>query len=293
MRVNADYVLIRLILLSGAALGGVLVSAVVFFVIGTGVGGPDASWLHCSLEPASPLDAVMHVTAVALGLLALVPLLSGLRAARQARKSSRQLQRATRQADQGVPYSVQGPAEIVGLVNRIDVVQLDHPLAFTYGLVQPRVCVSTALLESLIDDELQAVLWHEAWHVARKDPMRLSIVQALKSTLVFIPELQRLANLSVITMEIAADRHVLTQMGHPRALARALLKVGNAPAGAIGFQGHLNARVAALGQAYPEMPRGRGRVALAALLLEGAIVMVLLSNSGLPSLFRLLGHPIC
>lgn len=285
--------LTRLILLSGAVVGGVLVSAVVLFVIGTGIGGADASWLHCSLEPASPLDAVMHVTAIALGLLALVPLFSGLRAARQARKTSRSLQLATRQADQGVPNTVQGSAEMVGLVNRIDVVRLDRPLAFTYGLFQPRVCVSTALLESLIDDELQAVLLHEAWHVARRDPLRLSIVEALKSMLSFVPELQRLANLSVVTMEIAADRYVLSQMGHPRALARALLKVGSSPAGAVGFQGHLNARVAALGQAYPEMPRGRGRVALAALLLEGAVVMVLLSNSGLPSLFRLLGHPIC
>lgn len=285
--------LIRLILLSGAAVGGVLVSALVFFVIGTGVGGPDPSWLHCSLEPASPLDSVMHVIAVVLGLVALVPLFSGLRAARKARKHADQLQLATRQANQGVPNSMQKSAEIAGLADRIDVVRLDRPVAFTYGLFQPRVCVSTALLESLIDDELQAVLLHEAWHVERRDPLRISIVQALKSTLVFIPELQRLANLSIVTMEIAADRYVLTQMGHPQALARALLKVGNAPAGAVGFQGHLNARVAALGQAYPELPRGRGRVALAALLLEGAILIGLLSNSGLPSLFRLLGHPIC
>lgn len=285
--------LIRLILLSGAAVGAALVSALVLFVIGTGVGGPDASWLHCSLEPASPLDAVMHVTAVALGLLALVPLFSGLRAARKARHNAEQLQWATRQANEGVPISMRGAAEIAGLADRIDVVRLDRPLAFTYGLFRPRVCVSTALLESLIDDELQAVLLHEAWHVERRDPLRFSIVQALKSTLVFIPELQRLANLSIVTMEIAADRHVLAQMGHPQALARALLKVGYAPAGAIGFQGHLNARVAALGQAYPELPRGRGRVALAALLLEGAVLIGMLSNSGLPSLFRLLGHPIC
>lgn len=293
MRGSADFVLIRLILLSGAAVGGVLVIAMALFVIGTGFGGPDASWLHCTLEPASPLDAVMHISAISLGLLALVPLFSGLRAARRARETSRSLQLATRQADQGVPSAVRGPAEIVGLANRIDVVRLDRPLAFTYGLFRPRVCVSTALLDSLVDDELQAVLWHEAWHVARRDPLRLSIVQALRAMLAFVPELQRLANLSVVTMEIAADRYALAQMGHPRALARALLKVSMATAGVVGFQGHMNARVAALGQAYPEMPRGRGRVALAALLLEGALVMALLSNSGLPSFFRLIGHPIC
>ena len=54
-----------------------------------------------------------------------------------------------------------------------------RPLAFCSGLLRPRVFVSEGTLERLGEDELAAVVEHEAHHAARRDPLRILIARAI------------------------------------------------------------------------------------------------------------------
>ena len=115
-------------------------------------------------------------------------------------------------------------AAAAGLIPDVDVVDTPAPLAFAYGWMRPRVCISTGLVNRLTDTELEAVLRHEGWHVAHRDPLRLLVVQAIGAAFGTIPEIRRLVRLYTLAAEVAADRHVVLVMGQSRDLANALLK---------------------------------------------------------------------
>ncbi len=222
---TSDYLFVRLLLLAGAVMGGLVVLIVIVLMLGTGSGSPLAFTLHCSLSSTTSFDAIVHAIALACGLVAIAPLVSGLRAAAQARAGIAQLRQAAPIANHGMSPRVIHAAVATGLTDRVEVVDLARPLAFTYGWLQPRVCLSTALIERLVDDELEAVLYHEAWHVLRRDPLRLIVVKLFNDAFFFVPDLARLAHLHSLTVEIAADRYVVVQMGHSRALAKALAPI--------------------------------------------------------------------
>lgn len=93
--------------------------------------------------------------------------------------------------------------------------------AFTAGWLWPRIYVAHALADRLTAEELAAVVAHEGAHVARRDPLRLSLLRFLALTLFWIPALRRLAADVADEAEIRADDHAAR--GHPLALASAIL----------------------------------------------------------------------
>lgn len=101
--------------------------------------------------------------------------------------------------------------------------------AFTAGMISPRIYVATDLPSRLSEDELACVLSHEAAHVARRDPLRLSIYRFLGRVLFWIPALRRLADDMADEVEILADDHAAP--GRPLVLASAILKLAALPAG--------------------------------------------------------------
>jgi hypothetical protein len=95
-----------------------------------------------------------------------------------------------------------------------------------YGLLQPRLLLSTAALTGLSSAELEAVLRHELVHLRRRDPLRRLLLRALTDALP-LPALRDIADAVPLAQELAADRAVLASVG-PEALSGALLKVGDA-----------------------------------------------------------------
>lgn len=93
--------------------------------------------------------------------------------------------------------------------------------AFTAGWLKPQVYVARALAERLSPPELEAVLAHEASHVARRDPLRLSLLRFLGCTLFWLPAVQRLTEDIADEAEIRADDHAARD--RPLALAAAIL----------------------------------------------------------------------
>lgn len=93
--------------------------------------------------------------------------------------------------------------------------------ALTVGLLRPLAYVARDLGEALSDDELVAVLAHEGAHVARRDPLRLSILRFSACLLFWIPALRRLADDLADEAEILADDRAAR--GRPLILASAML----------------------------------------------------------------------
>ncbi len=104
---------------------------------------------------------------------------------------------------------------------------LDMPVALCYGLLRPRLLLSTGLLRRLSPGEIEAVLRHEQAHLLRRDPLRLVMVRALAEALPLFPVLGQMAAALPTAQELAADRAVLATVG-AEPLGGALLKVGDA-----------------------------------------------------------------
>lgn len=110
----------------------------------------------------------------------------------------------------------------------ICVIDSREPLAFCYGLLRPRICLSTALIDRLDETELHAVVCHERHHQATFAPLRLFAADLVSKTLFFIPVMRELRDLMALDIELRADRYAVEQVGRP-ALASALYRLLSSP----------------------------------------------------------------
>jgi len=101
----------------------------------------------------------------------------------------------------------------------------DRPLAFTSGIVRPRVLLSTWMVEHLDRRELEAVLAHELGHVARRDYLVIWLATVLSDTFFYIPTSWTAYRQLQHEKEFACDDAVVGTTHRPLALASALAKV--------------------------------------------------------------------
>jgi hypothetical protein len=116
---------------------------------------------------------------------------------------------------------------IVGLRldGRLDVVASEGMFAFCYGMRRPRLMLSTALVDAMTDEELEAVVRHEAAHLRRWDPLRILTARALSRALAFIAIAPIVLDAYVCRRELDADREAVNAMGDVLPLASALLRM--------------------------------------------------------------------
>jgi len=148
--------------------------------------------------------------------------------------------------------------------------------AFCAGLLRPRVFVTGGMVASLADEELDAVLVHEAEHARRRDPLRRLAARAAADVLFWLPLVGWWTSGRLEDAELAADRVAIDRVGRTP-LARAL-RATAAPAGpAVGarFDGAGPARVTQLLGDQP--PARRPPLAACLLSLVGLILAVSLA----------------
>lgn len=171
--------------------------------------------------------------------------------------------------------------ERVGVHGAVRYIRDARPVAACVGLSRPRIVTSEGALRRLRDDELEAVLLHEARHLRRGDPLRVLIARALAALFIGLPLIEWLALRFELAKELDADRAALRVMGDPAPLAGALLALGaQIPAGslAIGAWSMTSARIDQLSGLADErlMPRApRGAVAVTALSVMLALALAL------------------
>jgi hypothetical protein len=113
----------------------------------------------------------------------------------------------------------------LGIDDRLDVVSQGQAVAFCYGLLRPRICVTTGLVDILSPAEVEAVLRHERHHLQCRDPLRSLLWAVLSGTCWWLEERAQYAHL---LRELAADRAVIGEQGR-QPLASALLKLLTQP----------------------------------------------------------------
>jgi beta-lactamase regulating signal transducer with metallopeptidase domain len=132
------------------------------------------------------------------------------------------------------------------------------------------------MVARLADDELDAVLVHEAEHARRRDPLRRLAGRAAADVLFWLPLVGWWSRSRLEDAELAADRAAIRRVGR-RSLARALraAAVPAAAASSVGFDGAGSARVTQL--LGDRLPRRRPPLAACALSLLGLVIAVSLA----------------
>jgi beta-lactamase regulating signal transducer with metallopeptidase domain len=120
-----------------------------------------------------------------------------------------------------LPTELQQLSQQLGLTGRIDLIDMPIPLAFCYGLLRPRIMLTTGLRALLAPDELAAVLQHERTHLRRYDPLRAWLWTIGDGLWWWAPGAAEEARLR---HELIADQAVITAGDH-QPLARAVLKL--------------------------------------------------------------------
>ena len=102
-------------------------------------------------------------------------------------------------------------------------------LAFTHGLLRPRVYITRGLIRTLERDELRAVILHEMAHREACDPLRFFLLSILGDLLFFVPAVSELASAMRQRQERLADDLAAAAMREPFSIASALVKLAGRP----------------------------------------------------------------
>jgi Zn-dependent protease with chaperone function len=139
---------------------------------------------------------------------------------------------------------------------RVHVLPSRRPMAFCAGVLRPRVVLTSALLDTLDEDERRAVVTHELSHAGDRGPLKLAFLRVVVRSLFWVPVLRDLVNRYVLLSELAADRAAIAATS-PSALAGALSEVLAAPAlgGSVGLADHAAVRVDRLFDPRAALPR--------------------------------------
>ncbi|TLS50019.1 M56 family metallopeptidase [Paenibacillus antri] len=110
-------------------------------------------------------------------------------------------------------------------MNRLVVVRDENMYAIVFGLFAPRIAVSSAIISSLSDDELKAVLSHERYHCHRLHPLKMFILTVLAECFSYLPVFRQVLHYYKCWTEIEADRYAVRATGDMQSLGNALLKL--------------------------------------------------------------------
>lgn len=269
-----------------------------------GIGAIAVAMLHCYVPSVYVVD--LHVCGPSLWGAAWVPVVGSIvgvsligcvlvqaaLALRQQVSGATELGATLTAASMPAPERLTIAAEAAGAGDVVTCVRSDSPIALTIGARQPRIVVTDALVDLLDDDELQAVLRHEAVHAAKRHPARYSIARALAQSSWALPGMRSQAQRVVLQSEIDADRAAVTWVGR-RPLVSALAKLHEVgppgPEAAVGgFTGMLSARVHQLAGQPHDPPRSTPLMRFATFLGAGllatpvvAMVITILRSRGI------------
>lgn len=108
-----------------------------------------------------------------------------------------------------LPAAVKLVIQKLNLNGKIDIVKNEGKFSFCYGLIRPRICLSTGLLNAIDEMELRAILLHESSHVKNRDPFKIILGKTASYILFFIPIIYELQKHYLFSKEITADETVI------------------------------------------------------------------------------------
>lgn len=97
--------------------------------------------------------------------------------------------------------------------------------AFCFGILHPKIYISTMLLKHISSKELEAILLHEKYHVDHKDSLRNILIYISKMIFAFFPFVSDLGESYKIRSEILADKAATDILGDTKPLLSVLRKM--------------------------------------------------------------------
>lgn len=143
--------------------------------------------------------------------------------------ASLRLKRALFKKQAGLPKELIGLVKRLGLRSLVRVVEDRRPLAFCFGFFQPKIYLSTGLIDRMTNQELEAILRHERCHITNRDTIILTLVFIGQSFFLFFPFLSDLIGRIRLEKEINADKTVIREMGDKNILLASFKKLVNYP----------------------------------------------------------------
>jgi Zn-dependent protease with chaperone function len=126
----------------------------------------------------------LQVWPILVGMLLLIGLWTVIR---QAWQTSRRTSQLLNLAQTELSQPLQALVAELGLESHIVLIRLNTPVAFCFGFLKPRICLSTALVELPSPAQIKAALWHEEYHRQRLDPLRILLIEAAGAIFFFLP----------------------------------------------------------------------------------------------------------
>ncbi|MGI8419527.1 MAG: M56 family metallopeptidase [Candidatus Levyibacteriota bacterium] len=115
------------------------------------------------------------------------------------------------------------------LQNKTFLIHSEKYFAFCLGFRNPKIYISTSLVNSLSHKEIEAVLYHERYHLKNKDTVTMLIASVGESLLPFFPLFSDFLRNFRIEKEINADNEAIKELGSPEPLISALRKFLSIP----------------------------------------------------------------
>lgn len=113
----------------------------------------------------------------------------------------------------------------LNIKDKVVLVKDKNLFSFCTGFVFPFIVISTSLVKSLTDKELEAVLLHEQSHLLNKDPLKVFIGKTLSSMFFFLPIFTDLHKNAEGVSEFLADQWTIKYQKKSEFLKNALKKV--------------------------------------------------------------------
>lgn len=117
----------------------------------------------------------------------------------------------------------------LGLTNKVILVRSSSQFSFCSGFFSPFVVLSTGLVDSLTDQEIEAVLLHEESHLKGWDPIKVLLSKTFSSMFFFLPIFCELHKNTEAASELLADQWVISHQQTSTFLRSALKKILVAP----------------------------------------------------------------
>jgi len=115
--------------------------------------------------------------------------------------------------------------KFLGLKNKVILIKNSNLFSFCCGIFSPWIVITTSLVESLTDKELEAVLLHEQSHLLSRDPIKLLIGKTFSSMFFFLPIFAELHKNIEAVNELLADQWAISHQQKSTFLRGALKKI--------------------------------------------------------------------
>lgn len=113
----------------------------------------------------------------------------------------------------------------LGLEGKVYALEDTNYFSFCAGILHPRILITTALVASLNDKELESVFLHEKAHIRNFDPFKIVFGKTISWLFFFLPIFSEINKNMQATSEILADRFVTSFQQDDMYLRNALKKI--------------------------------------------------------------------